>query len=237
MEFISVNIYTNIGIFGVIIYLINYTCLQMGLISGQSYLYAAVVILGASCILISLLADFNLPTAIIQCSFILISITGILRLYILENYLRFSKEEMNFITFKFPNLPKSLSRKLLDKGCWVNSRADTVLATEGEKLKALAYISEGEAAISINGEIINYVGNDSFIGELTVLEENPATATVVISKPSRYFLIDKIVFKKLILRYPEIRQELTHSFVKDMRDKLLNRDIDPVKLNEVKQEG
>ncbi|MCK4710437.1 MAG: cyclic nucleotide-binding domain-containing protein [Gammaproteobacteria bacterium] len=231
------NLYTAIGLFGVTTYLINYTCLQMGLISGQSYLYATVVILSASSVLISTLDNFNLPSAVIQSSYILISLVGMIRLYYLKNHIHFSAEEMEFISSKFPGLSKNLARKLLNKGRWIDGNPDTVLATEGENLEALAYIINGEAAIYLNGSLLSYAGNDSFIGELTILEEAPATATVTLSKPSRYFLIDKIECKKLILRYPEIRLELTHSFADEMKKKLLNRDIDLVKLNELRQEG
>ena len=237
MDFISSNIYTAIGLFGTLIYLINYTCLQMGIISGQSYLYASVVILGASCILISLLESFNLPTAVIQVSFIVISLIGMLRLYVVENHIRFTTEEKQFISSKFPDLSKNLSRKLLNKGIWVDNGISTVLATEGESLKALVYISDGEAAISLNGKIISYAGKDSFIGEITVLDDAPATATVTLSRPSRYFTIDKAIFKKMILRYPEIRLELTHSFAGEIKKKLLNRDSDLIKLNDLPQES
>lgn len=220
---LSTNIYTIIGIFGVIVYLINYTCLQMGLISGQSYLYAAVVILGASSILVSLFDNFNLPTAVIQTSFILISILGMLRLYISENHIRFTTEEKQFIESKFPTLSKYLARKILNRGQWIKTDSNKLIVSEGEDLEALIYILEGEAEISINGKFVRNIGSDSFIGELTILEESPATATVKLLKSSRYFKIDKYEFRKLVLRYPEIRMELTHSFANEIKAKLLTQ--------------
>ena len=225
---ISGNIYTLIGLFGVAIYLINYTCLQMGLVSGQSYIYPSGVILGATSILVSLLDYFNLPTAVIQGSFISISLIGMLRLYITENHILFSEEEHLFISSKFPGLSKNLARKLLDKGCWVDGKADSIVAREGEYLEELIYIADGEASIYINGNLIHHVEKDSFIGEITVLEDSTATATVTFSKPSRYFAIDKTDFKALVLRYPEIRFEFTHSFANELKKRLLNRDSKPI---------
>ena len=93
MDLIPGDIYTAIGLFGVATYLVIYTCLQLGLVSGQSYLYAAVIILGAGSILVSLVENFHLPTAVIQTAFILISLVGMLRLYITENHILFSSEE------------------------------------------------------------------------------------------------------------------------------------------------
>lgn len=236
MDIISSNIYTAVGLFGVLTYLVNYTCLQMGLVSGQSYLYAGVVILGASSILVSLLDNFNLPTAVIQGSFILISLVGIIRLYISENHIFFSPEESHFFSTKFPNLPKNLARKLFDKGYWLDGGPGSVLAYQGENLNALIYIADGEAAICIDGKTIGYAGKESFIGEITVLDDAPATATVTLSKPSRYFAIDKSEFKKLVLRYPEIHAQFTHSFAGEMKKRLLERHVDLIRLQRLLQE-
>ncbi len=226
MDIVSSNLYTVIGLFGVCVYLVAYTCLQMGLVSGQSYIYASMIVVGAGSILVSLADDFNLPTAVIQIAFITISLAGMLRLYITENHIVFTPEEHQFLTSKFPNLSKSLSKRLLDAGLWADRGENSVIAREGEQLDALTYIATGEAVVSVNGTLISQLDDDSLVGELTVLDDTPATATVILSRPSRCFQIDKAAFRQLALRYPELHAAFAHSSVSEMKRRILSRDAE-----------
>ena len=226
MDIVSSSLYTTIGLFGVFVYLVAYTCLQMGLVSGQSYIYASMIIVAAGSILFSLVDNFHLPTAVIQCAFVTISLAGMLRLYITENHVLFTLEEHQFLSSKFPNLPKNLSKRLLDTGVWADRKENSVIAREGEQLDALTYIATGEAKVSVNGTLIGQLGGDSLVGELTVLDDTPATATVILSRPSRCFQIDKNQFRKLALRYPELHAAFAHSSANEMKKRILHRDAE-----------
>lgn len=70
-----------IGVAGFVFYMLSYGLLQLGKISGQSYVYTLLNMLAAALVLISLLHQFNLASALIQISWIGISIVGLFRLW------------------------------------------------------------------------------------------------------------------------------------------------------------
>jgi len=70
-----------LGVVGFIFYMLAYGLLQLGKLSGQCYSYTLLNMLAASLVLISLVHQFNLASALIQVSWIVISIVGLLRLY------------------------------------------------------------------------------------------------------------------------------------------------------------
>lgn len=66
-----------IGLLGFALYMMNYTSLSMRWISGDSIQYLAINLAAASCVLIGLTTQFNLPSALIQGMWIVLSICGI----------------------------------------------------------------------------------------------------------------------------------------------------------------
>jgi len=70
-----------IGIVGFVFYMLAYTLLQLGKVAGQSYAYILLNMLGASLVLVSLSNQFNLASALIQISWIVISAVGLARLW------------------------------------------------------------------------------------------------------------------------------------------------------------
>jgi len=70
-----------IGVAGFVFYMLSYALLQLGKISGQCYTYTLLNMLAASLVLVSLLNQFNLASALIQISWIVISVVGIYRLW------------------------------------------------------------------------------------------------------------------------------------------------------------
>jgi len=78
---LSEQILECIGVAGFIFYMLSYALLQLGKISGQCYTYTLLNMLAASLVLISLTHQFNLASALIQISWIVISVVGIFRIW------------------------------------------------------------------------------------------------------------------------------------------------------------
>ena len=77
MELFSLKWHDVIGIIGVAFYICNYFLLQVNLLDGNSITYTILNLLAATLVLISLVNTFNLPSVLIQVSWILISLVGI----------------------------------------------------------------------------------------------------------------------------------------------------------------
>jgi hypothetical protein len=69
-----------IGVAGMVMYLGSYFMLQTGTLRSNSATYCIANILAASLVMISLLHDFNLASALIQISWIAISTIGLFRM-------------------------------------------------------------------------------------------------------------------------------------------------------------
>ncbi len=76
-----------VGILGFIVYMLAYALLQIGKIDGQGVTYVSLNFLAALLVLISLLNQFNMASMLIQVAWIIISITGFLRIYLSQNKL------------------------------------------------------------------------------------------------------------------------------------------------------
>jgi hypothetical protein len=66
-----------IGVCGFVLYVVNYTLLTLGWVSGDSVQYFAVNLVAAALVLIGLSGNFNLASALIQSFFITMSTLGI----------------------------------------------------------------------------------------------------------------------------------------------------------------
>lgn len=68
-----------IGVVGFLFYIFSFACVQFGLLDGNGQLYAFYNVIAASLVAISLIAEFNLASALIQCSWIVIGLVGLTR--------------------------------------------------------------------------------------------------------------------------------------------------------------
>lgn len=78
-----------IGLLGAFLYLASYFLLQAGYIGGNSKAYTYLNLSAASLVLVSLTTAFNAASVVIQVSWILISIFGMSRMYLLYRRIRF----------------------------------------------------------------------------------------------------------------------------------------------------
>ena len=73
----NLDLYNVIGLLGASLYLLSYFLLNTRKLSGDSVNYIAMNMVAAICVSISLVEYYNLPSLIIQASWIIISIIGI----------------------------------------------------------------------------------------------------------------------------------------------------------------
>lgn len=71
--------YDLVGLIGSVLVVGSYFLLQSGRLAGTGLPYQSINIVGSACILVSLTGGFNLAVALLQCTWILISLYGIAR--------------------------------------------------------------------------------------------------------------------------------------------------------------
>jgi CRP-like cAMP-binding protein len=209
------------GLLGVAIYLASYAALQMGFVRGQGYAYASLNCAAASLVLVSMINAFNLSSAVIQVSWIVISIIGLVRFYILSHRARFSDEERELLQDAFPTLDKVHARRLLDLGSWNTGEPNSVLTETGIPVPYLVYLTTGAADVLVSGQQVAVIREKSFIGDMTALSGDPATATVILSVPSRYFAIPAAPLRYALKRDEDFRRGIDSVLSSSVRDKLI----------------
>ena len=75
--FTGLGAYQSIGVAGFIFYIASFGAVQLGLMDGNRFTFTLLNILAACLVGISLFADFNLASALIQGSWILIGLIGL----------------------------------------------------------------------------------------------------------------------------------------------------------------
>lgn len=211
------------GLLGVLLYIGSYAALQTGFIRGHGYLYASINLAAASCVMISLAGAFNLSSALIQGAWIIISIVGITRIFLLHRRMHFSTDEADFLQKALPALPRDRGRALLDQGFWLNAAAGTVLTRENVAISHLYYLADGEASVEAGGATIASIKPNNFIGEITYLTGAPANGTVSLTKPSFYFAIEAKKLRRFLKANADIASVLEMSMAGKLRDKLVAR--------------
>lgn len=207
------------GHVGVFSYVGSYAALQLGIIRGNSLTYTFANLLGASLVLVSLINTFNLASAMIQITWIAISIFGLTRLYFLRRQLRFSDEDRAFLETTFPTMSKLLGRSFLNAGSWVDTQGGFVLTEEGQPVKNLYYVSSGEVGVVSGGMLVGTVHN-GLIGEMNVLSGGDASATAKTMVTSRLFVISRERLMKLSQNDSDFRIALENGLAGDTGRKL-----------------
>lgn len=134
---------------------------------------------------------------------------------------RFSDEEKVFMQGHLPSLSLSDRRKLLNRGIWISGEIGAELTTEGQPVRHLVYLASGQALVISGGRAVAVCEPGAFIGEMTALRGEPASATVKINQPARYWAIEAEQLRELVKKNTEIGVALEGSFARNMRDKLV----------------
>ena len=77
--FSTIGPFQTVGVAGFLVYIAAFASVQFGWLDGNSAGYAASNVLAATLVAISLFAEFNLSSALIQGSWIIIGLVGLAR--------------------------------------------------------------------------------------------------------------------------------------------------------------
>jgi len=142
---------------------------------------------------------------------------------------RFTPEEEAMLAGPMSGLGRAQARRLLDQGFWMDGRPGDVLTREGEQAAQLVYLERGAADVHAHGHLVGKIGSRQLIGEATVLGGAPATATVTLTAPSRFWCAQGHALNAYLAANPDARHALEHGFTISLRDKLeaMNRAVAP----------
>ena len=199
-----------------------YLLLVLSMVMRQMYLLRILVIVSASIAIAYALFWLKDPIGVFWESLLVVVNAVQLAITWHQNRsARFSEEEIVFMQGHLPNLSFSDRRKLLNRGIWISGEIGTELTTQGQPVDHLVYLASGQAMVISGGHPVAVCEPGTFIGEMKALRGEPASATVKVNQPARYWAIEAEQLRNLVKKNTDIGVALEGSFARNMRDKLV----------------
>lgn len=133
---------------------------------------------------------------------------------------RFSPAERLFREAVVPGLEPAQARRVLDAGQWRQAPAGEVMMVYGQLASHLIFIAEGEVSVAVHDAVVASYGHGELVGEMSVLTDLPATATITTLRPTRYLALERHALRRLMAHDPDIEQAIDHCYRIGMRRKL-----------------
>lgn len=162
----------------------------------------------------------NFAGVLFGIAFVAINIAQLVLLARRRKTAEFTLEERMFREHIVPLLEPALARRVLDAGEWRTAEPDTVLIRHGEMVTHMLFIASGEIAVTVNDVLVGYCDPGNLVGEISVLTDMPATATVTARTQARYLAFERHTLHSLMKENSAIEQAIDQSFRKGVRQKL-----------------
>jgi hypothetical protein len=110
--------------------------------------------------------------------------------------------------------------RMIRTGSWVSVEAGEEVTKQGHPVVRIVLLTDGAASVTIDSEVVAYLKQGDFIGEMAFVSGNPASATVETITPSRYLMWRFADLKALLSKHPDIQSALQSVFNRNLIDKL-----------------
>jgi len=91
------------------------------------------------------------------------------------------------------------------------------LVREGEPGETFIVLTAGEADVSQGGTSIRTLSAGDFLGEISLIDGGPRTATVTATSPIEALVIDRAGFRRLMDDFPVVRHDLVSALTERLR--------------------
>jgi CRP-like cAMP-binding protein len=92
------------------------------------------------------------------------------------------------------------------------------ITTEGQSGVGFFVIEEGNATVSLKGDILRTLGPGDYVGEVALIDEGPRTATVVASTDLRCRGMAAWEFRSFVQEHPEVAWPLLQTLAARLRE-------------------
>lgn len=130
--------------------------------------------------------------------FIVINLYQIFHLVYDERRLLYMKELHLLSQGAFASLSREQLARLVKVGSWRTLEPGTQVTREGEPVKELVLICDGQMVVESQGRTVTRLHGGSLVGELALLSGNQASATVTAERITRAFILEMEKLRKLI---------------------------------------
>jgi CRP/FNR family transcriptional regulator, cyclic AMP receptor protein len=104
----------------------------------------------------------------------------------------------------------------------VEVRKGTVLCKEGTPGREFFVLVDGKVDVTRKGRRVTTLGGGDFVGEISLLEQSPRTATVTAKTPVRFFVLTARDFRHVVDQFPSVERKILRALARRVLE--LSRD-------------
>jgi CRP-like cAMP-binding protein len=152
--------------------------------------------------------------------FVVVNIVQLGIIWYYEYQHRFSADENHFVSNVPAGIERSSIKRLLELADLNAVGVGETLTREGEAVKTLMYVADGIVKIEHEGRVVAICGPGDYVGELSFLSGNPASATAIVVKPTRILAFDQARLAAAFAANPQLRRTLESALNRNLAGKL-----------------
>jgi Cyclic nucleotide-binding domain len=137
--------------------------------------------------------------------------------------IKLTPEERDVYATTFPSLTPVEFAKLVAIGKWMTLGKDTPITEQGKRVENVMLVYRGKAAVHVNGNLARYVDPPEFIGEVSFLTRDTASATVSASESMRVLAWPHYELQKFLNKHLAVRVAFRSIMSADLAKKLKER--------------
>jgi hypothetical protein len=184
------------------------------------WLRTIAIVAGVSRIFIRATILYDPVTVVWESALVLINIGQLVLIWWDKQHRHADEHEALLATTLLPGLSGRGVRRLMKLARWRTVEAETTLLTEGQQVGELLFVADGAARIERQGGLVAICSRGDFVGEMSFVSGDPATATVVADRPMRVASFDAPTLKARLAEDRELRHALEASFNRNLIGKL-----------------
>lgn len=220
----DLTVFDGLGVLGACVVLGGYFLLQSGKLRGSDNRYAVVVMVGNLLLLTSVFKAVSLGSMIVQATFVVLSMYGIVRRELAKRKLHFSAADEGLVAALLPDMPRAHARRFLDLGTWSSVVPGAQLMREGEPVTHLIYLDDAVAEVTV-GDLMLARLTRGVVGELNALSQSPSSATVTVKEPGRVFVASGAALRAQMDRDGDFRHGLEAALNRELGRKLVKSNL------------
>ena len=117
----------------------------------------------------------------------------------------------------FSNLSQRHLREISKHADQLSAKTGNILAEQGKIGWEFIFIVEGKARVEKNGKVIRQLSGGDFLGEISLIDGEPRTATVIAETDMILLVVNKTSFDHLLDKVPGLQKKILIALCKYLR--------------------
>ncbi len=161
------------------------------------------------------------PWVWLAIAFVLINAAQLARLHLRTRTHGLREEERELLEHVLNVEEPDRQRRLRDLLEWRDAPAGELLMRQGERSPPLIYVASGRGRIEVGGNLVGTCAKGDFLGEMSAILGEDATATVVVAEPMRIAHFDRDALAEMTRTMPELQRAFDHALNRGLAAKIV----------------